>query len=134
MLDRGRAFTYLMTVFAAFALVIAACGIFGVVAHVVALRRREIGIRMSLGATPSRVVRSFVTQASLQTAIGLVIGLAAATALTQFLHSMLFGVTVTDPWSFVVAGALLAITMIVAAVIPASRAASVNPVEVLRAE
>lgn len=132
--SRPRLHASLMSVFAAAALIIAACGIFGVISYVVALSRREIGIRLSLGATPSRVVRAFVMQASVRTATGLLIGLTAATALSQYLESMLFGVSETDAWSFAVASALLAITMIVAAFVPASRAASVNPIEVLRAE
>jgi ABC-type antimicrobial peptide transport system permease subunit len=107
-------FAALTSVFAASALVIAAIGTFGVVAYVVALGRREIGIRMALGATPARVEGEFVMQASWRTAIGLLIGLGAATALARYLESMLFGVGARDPWSFA--------------------AAAVNPVEVLRTD
>lgn len=132
--SRPRLYTALMSLFAGSALVIAAASIFGVIAYVVALSRREIGIRMSLGATPARVVSEFVTQASGRTAIGLLIGLGAAASLVRYLESMLFGVSTEDPWSFVVAASLLATVATAAAFLPAWRAAAVNPVEVLRAE
>jgi putative ABC transport system permease protein len=132
--SRPRLYTALMSLFAASALVIATLGIFGVVAYVVALGRREIGIRLSLGATPGRVVREFVMQASRRTAIGLLIGLGTATALARYLDSMLFGVGARDPWSVAAAAALLTSVMLAAAFFPAWRAAAVNPVEVLRAE
>ena len=132
--SRPRLYASLMSVFAASALVIAAFGIFGVVAYVVALGRREIGIRMSLGATPERMVREFVMQASRRTALGLLIGIGAATTLGRYLESMLFGVGPTDPWSVVTASVSLASVMIAAAFFPAWRAAAVNPIEVLRTE
>lgn len=132
--SRPRLYTALMSLFAASALVIAAASIFGVIAYVVALRRREIGIRMSLGATPGRVVSEFVMQASGRTALGLLIGLGTAAGLVRYLESMLFGVSATDPWSFAAAASLLAIVATAAAFLPAWRAAAVDPVEVLRAE
>lgn len=89
---------------------------------------------MALGATSARVVREFVMQASRRTALGLLIGLGAATALARYLESMLFGVGATDPWSLVTAAVLLASVMIAAAFFPAWRAAAVNPIEVLRTE
>jgi len=132
--SRPRLYTALMSLFAASALVIAAVGIFGVVAYVVALGRREIGIRMSLGATPARVVGEFVMQASRRTAIGLLIGLGAAAGFARYLESMLFGVGARDPWSFAAAAFLLTSVVLAAAFFPAWRAAGVNPVEVLRTE
>lgn len=131
---RPRLYAALTTVFAAAALLIAAAGIAGVVAYVVAQRRKETGIRLSLGATPARVVGEFVAEAAWRTAAGTVAGLAVAAGLATWLRGILFGVQPPEPGAFVGAAIVIAIVTVGAAGIPARRAARVNPAESLRAE
>jgi putative ABC transport system permease protein len=131
---RPRLYAALTTVFAVAALLIAAAGIAGVVAYVVAQRRRETGIRLSLGATPARVVGEFVAEVAWRTAAGTVTGLTVAAGLATWLRGMLFGVQPHAPGAFVAAAAVIAVVAIGAAGIPARRAASVNSAESLRAE
>jgi ABC-type antimicrobial peptide transport system permease subunit len=100
----------------------------------VARRTREIGIRMAFGARPGRVVGAIVRESVTPAAIGIAMGLAAATLLTRTIQSFLFETTPTDPGTFASVAVLLAVCACVAAWIPARRAARVDPVEALRAE
>jgi len=100
----------------------------------VAQRRREIGIRMALGALRGQVLRMTVWRSFLLTTIGSVIGLVIAAGVAQALTSFLYGISPVDPLSFAGAAALLGAVALVASAIPASHAASVNPVDALRAE
>jgi putative ABC transport system permease protein len=120
--------------FAFIALLLSVVGIYGVTAYTVAQRTREIGIRIALGAQRGEVLALIMRQGALPIFAGIVVGVAAATALTRFLTSMLFGVTPTDPVTFALVGALLVGASAVACWIPARRAMNVDPVIALRQE
>ena len=124
----------LLGLFGILGLVISAVGIYGVMAYIVAQRTREIGVRMALGATRGKVVSMILANASLMVAAGLVIGSVSAGYLSRFAKTFLFKLDATDPRAFVVAVAALAAAALVASAIPARRAASVDPMEALRAE
>jgi len=124
----------LMTVFAGLALVLAAVGLYGVLAYSVAGRTREIGLRMALGARRLDVLRMVFAE-SLRTAlVGVAIGLAGAFGLTRFLSALLFGVSPHDPLTFVSIAGVLTVVALAAGVIPARRAMAVEPMIALRSE
>lgn len=131
---RQRFNMLLMTVFGAIALLLAAIGIYGLMAYSVAQRTQEIGIRLALGANGAQVRGMVVRQGMQLTLAGVVIGLAAAWALAQLIQSFLFGVKARDPLVFIVVPVLLALVALIAVWLPANRAASVSPVESLRFE
>jgi putative ABC transport system permease protein len=112
--------------FAAIALALVAVGIFGVMAYSVSLRTREIGIRVALGASQSRVLVAVMRNGLKATGLGIAIGLSVSAALTRFIASQLWGVTATDPWTFGVVAAILTATSLIACYLPARRAASVD--------
>jgi predicted permease len=116
------------------ALLLGVVGLYGVIAYSVSQRRREIGIRMALGAHSQQLTGMFVRHALLLTGLGVVCGLAAAPALTRLMSSLLFGVRSVDPATYVAVSLGLVATAAFAAYLPARRAAGVNPVESLRAE
>jgi len=120
--------------FAGAALLLAAVGIYGLVAHSVTLRTQEIGVRMALGAQRSRVLRLIIGESVRLVAMGLAIGTAASLAAAQVLSSMLYGVTATDPLTFFVVAVLLTIVALLASYIPARRAMRVDPMVALRYE
>ncbi len=132
-LTQPRLYAVLLGAFAVFALAIAGVGLFGVLSYSVAQRTREIGVRTALGARPRDIVRLVVGQGLAMTAAGLVAGLAAAFVLTRSLSAFLFGVSAHDPESFVAVPIVLAAVAIAASVVPARRAARVDPQRVLRA-
>jgi putative ABC transport system permease protein len=124
----------LMTVFGCSALLLAAIGIYGLMAYSVEQRGHEIGIRLALGAEESRV-RNMVVRQGMGLALGgVVIGIAAAFGLTRFLESLLFGVKARDPMVFVSVPAILIVVALFAVWLPAMRASKVNPVDSLRYE
>jgi len=127
-----RLYAQLMAVFSALALIIAALGIYGVMAYAVVQRTREIGIRMALGAARADVQRLVFGQATRLTVLGLGIGLAAAFGLTRLMAGLLFGVRPDDPPTFVGVTLVLAASAVVAAWLPAARAVRVDPVGALR--
>ena len=129
-----RFYMALLLIFAAVALVLAAVGIFGVMSFAVAQRRREIGIRMALGAEHASVLRMVVGQALTLTAIGIAIGLVAALGLTRWLESLLYGVAATDALALFGAVMVLGATSFAASYLPARRAASMDPLMALRAD
>ncbi|HEX2190757.1 MAG TPA: FtsX-like permease family protein, partial [Longimicrobiaceae bacterium] len=131
--DQGL-FGGLFGVFAALALVLAAVGIYGVMAYAVASRAHEIGVRMALGARAGDVVRMVVRQAVRLAAIGVGVGLLAAFGASQVLAGMLYGVSPSDPATFVAVPLLLGGVALLAAWIPARRAARVDPMAALRSE
>ena len=133
-LGRQRLLTELLSLFSAVALVLSAVGIFGLVSFAVSQRRREIGVRIALGATPRTVVGTIVRHASMLVVMGLAIGTAGAVAVSRVLEAELFDVSPTDPAAFAGVAFVLAATSLVASVLPAWRAVSVDPLVSLRAE
>ena len=129
-----RLFGSLMAVFAVLALIIAAVGLYGVMAYSVAQRTQEIGVRMALGAKGGDVVRLVVGQALRLTLLGTGIGFAAAFALTRGMASQLFGVSTTDPPTYAIVGVILALSSVLAAWVPAYRATRVDPMRALRCD
>ncbi len=122
----------LVGLFAAIALALGAIGVHGVLSFEVARRAREIGIRMALGAERGAVLRLFVGQALVLTALAVVIGGAGAYALTRALSTLLFGVTPHDPATFAAAAGLLTLVALAATAVPAWRAATIDPAAALR--
>ena len=126
--------TWVLGAFAGVAALMAALGLYGVLANAVTDQRREIGIRMALGARPGDVVSHTLRSALSMLLVGLAAGLAGAFALTRALKSLLFEVSALDPAALVVACVLMTLVGLLAALIPASRAAGVDPMTVLREE
>ncbi|MEW5915436.1 MAG: ABC transporter permease [Gemmatimonadota bacterium] len=118
--------------FAGIAMSLAAMGIYGVMSFAVAQRTREIGIRMALGAGRQRVLTLVVREGALLAGVGMLLGFAAALALTRVMQSMLFEVTTTDPWTYIAMALVLAAAAFIASWIPARRAAGVDPMIALR--
>lgn len=131
---RQRFIMVLLAVFAAVAAGLAAVGLYGVLTHLVARRRREIGIRMSLGAQPGGILRMVVRQGVVATALGLTAGLAIALLAVRLVSSQLYGIGRFDPPTYLATALLLALVALLATYLPARRAASVDPVETMRAE
>ena len=129
-----RATTLLLSIFAGFALILAAVGIYSVVSFTVNERTKEIGVRVALGADAGRVRRLVVRQALMPVATGAVIGAGIAVAVSGGLERMLFEITGTDPLTLAAVGVLLVLVAVVASWVPAFRAARLDPVESLRAE
>jgi ABC-type antimicrobial peptide transport system permease subunit len=116
------------------ALILGAVGLYGMLAYVVAERRREIGVRMALGATTGAVRRMVVAQGAKLVVIGAVIGVAAALASTRALGTLLYGVKAVDPVVFVMMSAMLIGIGVLASYLPARRASRTDPIESLRSD
>jgi putative ABC transport system permease protein len=130
----ARSSMLLVGLFAALALVLAVIGVFGVLSYSVTQRTTELGIRMALGASARSVKLLVLGQGMAPVAAGVAIGIGGALGLTRFMEALLFGVTPTDPLTFVSVSMLLAAIAAVASYIPARRATRVDPVRVLRQE
>lgn len=132
---KQRRFTMmLLACFAVLALVLAAAGIYGVMAHLVSLRTPEIGVRLTLGARPAGVMKQVLAEAMTQTSVGLAIGLGGSLAVMQGLRTILFGIEPTDPLTFALVAVGLMLVAMLAVAVPAYRAMKVDPLAALRAQ
>jgi predicted permease len=131
---RDRVFAQLLTFFALLALLLAAIGLYGVMAQSVAQRTHEMGIRIALGAQLGQVLRLVIWQGLKLVLVGLVVGAAGTFALKKVIGSQLYGVTASDPVTFIVVGVLLLLIALLACFIPARRATKVDPLVALRYE
>ena len=120
--------------FAGLALLLASLGLYGVLAYLVTLRTRELGIRVALGAGSSDVLRLVVGQGLRMTGLGIGIGLAGALLLTRLMQSLVFGISTSDPATFAAVGVTLALGALLASYVPARRATKVDPMQALRTE
>ena len=125
---------WLMTVFGGCALLLAAIGIYGLMAYSVEQRTQEIGIRLALGANARQVKNMVVAQGMRLAIVGVVIGLASAFGLAQLIRTLLFGVTTRDPLVFAGVPILLTVVAFLAVWLPAKRASKVDPIVALRYE
>jgi ABC-type antimicrobial peptide transport system permease subunit len=133
-ISRPRVLATLLTVFSGIALTLAAVGVFGLLSFLVARRTPEMGIRIALGASPTTLVRTIVRDALGLVVIGLAIGLGGALALARTLESELFNVVPTDPVTFTGVALMLGAAGLLASLLPAWRAAAVDPLVALRSE
>jgi ABC-type antimicrobial peptide transport system permease subunit len=124
----------LLGIAGAMALALAIVGVYGVLAYSVGKRRREVSIRVALGARPSHVETMFVRRGLLLACAGVAIGGGAAMALSRWLRSLLFGVTALDPATYIASALIVAAAALLATYIPARRASSVDPMDSLRAD
>ena len=131
---RSRFNTLLLGLFAGLATLLSAVGIFGVMNYSVALRTRELGLRLAIGAQPRQVLLLVLKQGLLLTIVGVVLGLVAAFALTRLLSGLLFGVGAVDITTFTTISVLLVIVSLLACYLPARRAMRIDPLQALRYE
>ena len=132
--SRRRVAAVVLSVFAAAAVLLAAIGLYGVIAQSVNERRREIGVRMALGAPAGQILRLFLRHGLIVVIVGIGCGVVAALAAARSLASLVFGVTVTDPATLATVAALLTVVTLLACYIPARSATRVDPLEALRLE
>ena len=126
--------TALLTLFAGIALLLAAIGIYGLIAYSVAQRTPEIGVRIALGATRADVMRMVIREGMSLGATGIIVGLCGAYGFTRLLRTMMFGIGVTDSLSFGMAAAGIAFVVLLATFVPVLRATRISPVAALRYE
>ena len=124
----------LSSIFSIVALVLVAVGIYGVVAYWVRQRRREIGVRIALGAGVTDILKMVIVQGMRNVLLGLILGLVGSFALTRWIGSSVFGLSVNDPFTFVMVALLVFGVAFVACYIPARRATKVSPSTALRSE
>jgi predicted permease len=132
--SQPRFFTLLLGVFGALAVMLAAVGAYGVLAYTVRQRTNELGIRMALGAQPRDLLTMVLSQGFRFALAGLALGIIGALLTTRLLSSLLFGVTATDPLTFIIAGMALSLVALLASYLPARRATKVDPMVALRYE
>lgn len=133
-LEQSHFDTFLLSIFAATALLLSAIGIYGVLSYTVAQRTPEIGVRMALGATQSNVIRDVLSHGLLLTGVGIAVGLAAAFSASRVMQSLLYGIGPTDGITFAVVALILGAVAMAASYIPARRASRVDPMVALRYE
>jgi putative ABC transport system permease protein len=132
--EEPRSQMLLLGAFAAIALVLAAAGIYGVIAYTVVQRTRELGIRLALGATPGGILSRILLHGVRLAVIGVGVGLAAAVAATRWLQPFVFGISPLDPATFAVTALFLIVIAAIASAVPAIRAARINPMTMVRSE
>ena len=132
--SRQRFLSLLLGIFAAVALLLAAIGTYGVPSYLVTERRREIGIRVALGASTGGIVKLVLRQGLSITVIGIVLGIGGAVALGQVTQSLLFYVSPTDPVTFITVALVILAVALLACVVPANRAMRVDPLVAIRNE
>ena len=133
-LEQGRFYTRLMTLFAVLALVLAAIGLYGVISYTVAQRNREIGLRLALGAQTGDVLRLILKQGMTLALAGVALGVIAALYVTSLMKTLLYGVSPTDPLTYLVIALLLLVVAVLACWLPVRRATKVDPMIALRCE
>jgi ABC-type antimicrobial peptide transport system permease subunit len=131
---RPRLIMSLLLVFAGVGVILGAVGVYGVIAYAVGERRREIGVRIALGAAPGVLAGAVVLRGLRYAAIGVAIGLAGALAVTRVMRTLLFGVSATDPLTFAALSLFLVLVAVVASYLPARSAARTDPMVALRSE
>jgi putative ABC transport system permease protein len=124
----------LLVTFAALALILAAVGVYGVMAYAVTQRRQEFGIRMALGASPGDILKQVILEGSRLAALGLALGLIGALIFSRVMASLLYGIKPSDPVAMGVSAAVLVCVALMACYIPARRATKVDPLVALRYE
>jgi ABC-type antimicrobial peptide transport system permease subunit len=133
-LGEWNLYSWLLGLFAGLALVLALAGIYGVISYAVTARTQEFGIRLALGADGRKLLGLVLGHGSILIAIGLIVGVGGAVALTRLLKSLLAGVSPLDPATFTVAAVLLAAIALAGCMVPARRAMNVDPMIALRSE
>jgi putative ABC transport system permease protein len=133
-LEQSHFDTFLLTTFAATALLLAAVGIYGVLSYTVVQRTKDIGVRMALGANQSTIVRDVLGHGLFLSGVGVVIGLAGALAGARLIRSLLYGVQPTDLGTFVMVSVVMTAVALIASYLPAHRASRVDPMVALRHE
>jgi ABC-type antimicrobial peptide transport system permease subunit len=133
-LTQPRYNTLLMSSFALLALILTMVGLYGSISYSVARRTHEIGIRMTLGAQRRDIMRAVIRDGMLVGAVGLAIGIPVAVAATRLIRSLLYGVSSSDPATFIAASLILLIVSLLASFIPAFRAAKIDPMQAVRTE
>jgi putative ABC transport system permease protein len=129
-----RTYSWLVAVFAGLAVVLVVSGLYGVISYTVSQRRREIAIRMALGAGQSRILKGVLKEAVVMASLGLAIGVACGWWSSRLFESLLFGVTATDPATYLTALAIVGGVALIASLLPAIRAARTEPMSALRLE
>jgi putative ABC transport system permease protein len=133
-IDSPRYYMLLLGGFGAIAMIIAAIGVYGIVAYSVARRAKEIALRVALGAQRYQVIALIMRESLLLIVVGFLLGIAGALAMTRFVREALWGVTATDPATFIAVPAILLAVMIAATLIPAGRALRLDPKKALATE
>ncbi len=132
--SRQRFLSLLLGIFAAVALMLATIGTYGVLSYLVTERQREIGIRVALGASAAGIVRLVVSQGLSIAIFGIAVGVLGALGLSRLTSSLLFGVSPTDPFTYVAVGTVILAVALLACLVPAQRAMRVDPLVAIRNE